>query len=97
MCFFYANKIQQFTYRKFHVRDDDDEDLASIFSQCHEFIEEGRKNSGGVLVHWWAFFYFCFIFLFVCLFGCLFLALVRIEAEKSKMNLFKGADDSMSK
>eukprot|EP00026_Physarum_polycephalum_P007638 Phypoly_transcript_07703.p1 GENE.Phypoly_transcript_07703~~Phypoly_transcript_07703.p1 ORF type:complete len:369 (+),score=52.75 Phypoly_transcript_07703:408-1514(+) len=40
----------EFVYKKFHVRDDEDEDLVAIFSQCHEFIETGRKESG-VLVH----------------------------------------------
>lgn len=41
---------EDFTYKKFHVRDDEDEDLASIFEQCHSFIDLGRSHSG-VLVH----------------------------------------------
>lgn len=41
---------QDFTYKKFSVRDDEDEDLTSIFEQCHSFIDLGRSHSG-VLVH----------------------------------------------
>ena len=47
--------LQDFVYKKFHVRDDEDEDLFAIFSQCHDFIETGRKHSG-VFVHWYALF-----------------------------------------
>lgn len=46
---------KDFIYKKFHVRDDEDEDLTSIFDQCHSFIESGRAHSG-VLVHWYALF-----------------------------------------
>lgn len=39
-----------FVYKKFHVMDDEDEDLFSIFENSHSFIESGR-NQSGVLVH----------------------------------------------
>lgn len=41
---------EEFVYKQFHVRDDEEQDLTSIFDLCHSFIDQGRTHSG-VLVH----------------------------------------------
>jgi len=41
---------EEFNYKVIKVDDHADQDLTAFFSECIDFIEEGRKN-GGVLVH----------------------------------------------
>ena len=42
----------QFTCKFVNVLDFPDEDLLSYFEESLRFIDEGRKNGTGVLVHW---------------------------------------------
>ncbi|KAH9610244.1 hypothetical protein KSS87_012872 [Heliosperma pusillum] len=40
-----------FTYKVIEVTDREDTDLAHYFDECIDFIDEGKRSGGGVLVH----------------------------------------------
>lgn len=44
----------EFTYKVLAALDRPDQDLTSIFTECFDFIDEGRQDGGACLVHCFA-------------------------------------------
>jgi len=44
-------QVEDITYKKVGVRDDEEEDITAIFDECLQFIHQARTAQKGVLVH----------------------------------------------